>query len=41
MHAGFCPLVELRREPKHLKLNAQAVYKWAKLPDPLYSQSLI
>lgn len=27
MHAGFCPLVELRREPKHLKLNAQAVYK--------------
>lgn len=27
MHEGFCPLVELRHEPKHLKLNAQAVYK--------------
>lgn len=27
MHEGFCPLVELRREPKHLNLNAQAFYK--------------
>lgn len=39
MHEGFCPLVELRHEPKHLKLNAQAVYKWAKLSGPLYTLS--